>query len=99
MKARDVATTRAVIGYRFRYWLGVALIVTFAPATFAANALGGVATFFAVGLGYGFAMMLLRCPSCKWPLFRRGIVWCPWPARTCPNCVTTAPAASRSENT
>jgi len=98
MEAQDTAIPRALAAYRFRYWLGVALIVTFAPAAFAAEALGGVAAFFVVGLGYGIATLLLRCPGCTWPLFRRGIVWWPWPSRACPNCMSTPTAATREED-
>jgi predicted RNase H-like HicB family nuclease len=38
-----------------------------------AEALGGTIAFFAVGLGYGYCTLLLRCPSCRWPMFRRGV--------------------------
>jgi hypothetical protein len=93
----DTATSHALGAYRFRYWLGVVLIVTFAPAAFAADAFGGPVALFSVVLGYGFPILLLCCPRCSWPIFRRGIVWWPWPSRTCPNCVTQPAAASRKD--
>jgi hypothetical protein len=93
MPAQRTANPQISAAYRVRYWMGVALIVTFAPFTFMAEALGGTTAFFAVGVGYGYCTMLLRCPSCRWPLFRRGALWFPWPTRNCGNC-SVAPAAN-----
>jgi hypothetical protein len=95
MEAQHTPTARAPVAYRFRYWVGVALIVTFMPAAFAAEAVGGVAAFFAVGLGYGIATLLLHCPNCAWPLFRRGKVWWPWPSPICPNCLAAPTIVTR----
>ena len=66
-----------------RYQLGVALILTYIVAIIAAIEWWGRFGPLFVLLAYGATSLALRCPSCGFPLFRRGPVWVPWPSKKC----------------
>jgi hypothetical protein len=69
-----------------KYYLAIALIVTYLPAGVVASSYfgpsGGIAAFIAVTVG----TMLLRCSNCSLSLFYNGKLWIPWPWRSCPKC-------------
>jgi hypothetical protein len=69
-----------------RYYLAVILIVTYFPSGFAAITYLGPFGFFAVFLLYGVATLTIRCAGCSWPVFKRTLLWTPWPWRSCPKC-------------
>jgi hypothetical protein len=69
-----------------KFAIAVGLIVTYFPALFVAMTFWAPIAFVAIFLTYAIAMLLLRCSSCSWPLFKRGDWWVPWPWRACPQC-------------
>lgn len=67
-----------------RYVTGVLLICATAATGVCALVLNApTPVMLAWLLVFGLATMLLRCPACGLPLFRRGPLWTPWPSRVC----------------
>ena len=69
-----------------KYYLAIAVIVTYLPAVFVAIAYLSTGAMLMVFLAYFVAMLSIRCARCSWPVFRRNEWWVPWPWRSCPKC-------------
>lgn len=67
-----------------RYRVGILIILAAAATGIGATATHATTpVMLAWLLFFGLATLLLRCPTCRFPLFRRGPVWTPWPSRLC----------------
>jgi hypothetical protein len=69
-----------------KYYLAIAVIVTYVPAGYMAITyldMGGISAVF---LMYFVAMLSIRCASCSYAVFQRNELWVAWPWRSCPKC-------------
>jgi hypothetical protein len=69
-----------------KYYMAIAVIVTYLPAGFMAFAYLSTGGISVVLLLYFAAMLSIRCAGCSWPVFQRNGWWVPWPWRSCPKC-------------